>query len=68
MFLTVNNGYFFRELEGLQKMGYKGPINYGSALGSKEAPFLPECRMSVGYQEGIFRVSIDISPSALGYF
>ena len=60
---TVNNGYFCRELEGLQEVGYKGSTNYGS----KEAPSFPECRMSMGYEKGIFRVRIDISLLALGY-
>ena len=64
---TENNGYFCGELEALQKFGYKGSINYRSALGSEEAPLLPECRMSMGYQEGIFRVSVDVSSWALGY-
>lgn len=49
MSLTVNNSYFYRGLEDVQEVGYKGFINYGSALGSKEAPFLSECRMSMGY-------------------
>ena len=29
---TVNNGYFCRELEGLQKVGFKGFVNHGSVL------------------------------------
>ena len=33
MSLTVNNGYFCRELEGLQEVDYyKGSVNYGSHL------------------------------------
>ena len=50
-----------------KSLAYKGPINYRSALDSEEAPLLPECRMSMGYQEGIFRVSVDVSSLALGY-
>lgn len=53
----MDYGYFFSELEGLQELGYEKFVNYGSALGSKEAPFLPEDRMSMGYYKGIFRVS-----------
>ena len=46
---AVNYSYFYRELEGLQEVGYTGSVKYGSAFGSKEAPFLLEYRMIMGY-------------------
>lgn len=52
---------------GLQELDYEKSVNYGSALGSEEAPFLPEDRMSMGYYKGIFRVSIDVILLTLGY-
>lgn len=39
---VVDYGYFCRELEDSQELGFKGSFNYGSALGREEASFLQE--------------------------
>ena len=31
-------GYFWKELEDLQEVGYKGSVNYGRIFGSKRKP------------------------------
>ena len=46
---VVDHGYFCRELEDSQELGFKGSFNYGSTLGSEEGPFLQEDKVDMGY-------------------
>lgn len=51
--LALNYSQLCGELERLQKFGYRGIIDNGSAPGGEKAPFLPICTIKKTYLESV---------------